>query len=74
MGAGKLLYARCNSVSASLLRHLHVILTLFTDATCAVLYVLYFSVSASVTLNPDSGYIFKENLVVRVCIRRPTAL
>lgn len=28
------------------LEHLHVILTLFTDATCAALYMLYFSLSA----------------------------
>lgn len=68
------MYARCDSVSASLLGHVHVILTLFTDAACAALYVLYFSVSAGVTLNPDSGYIFKENLIVRVCIRRLIAL
>lgn len=50
------------------------ILTLFTDATCTALYVLYFSVSASITLSPDSGYTFKENLIVRVCIRRLVAL
>lgn len=70
MGVGKLLYGWCDSVSSSLPGHLHVILTPFTDATCAALYVLYFGVSASVTLSSDSGDIFKENLIVRVRIRR----
>lgn len=50
------------------------ILTLFTDATCAALYMLYFSVSASVTNGSDSGYIFKESLIVTVCSRRLMAL
>jgi len=50
----------CNSVSASVQGHLSLSPT-FTDATCAAA-LLYFGFSVSVTLYPDFGYIFKENL------------